>query len=68
MYISMCDKCVRRIGPHYLAIEVPGSEREGECRNCFKILTIRQYDVTPRRRPRKARTGGGEREKAGRRA
>lgn len=67
MFNTICPECEKKLQKLYISTPVEGSERWGVCKLCFSHCLLMQYEQTPRQiQYKKARPGGGERAKAGR--
>ncbi len=67
MFNTICPECEAKLQKLYISTPIEGTERWGVCKLCFQPRILMQYEQTPiRSKFKKARPGGGERAKAGR--
>lgn len=76
VYVRYCEGCLDKLRgiritgtdrPAYTLIEQPDPPRPGTCPICFQYAHMGTYELIRTPRPKyRARSGGGERQRAGR--
>ena len=63
---ELCKECADKLRAHYTVVDRPESAAVKSCSICWRCCPVTFCEIAPLRRTFTRRTGGGERQRAGR--